>query len=457
MLAFLQPRIGVRGLDASVYLLTSISLREGRGYQIPNGDPIAYWPPGYSWLLSFSEQPLQASRVINTFALGAATGLLYLLARRAQWDGLPASGLSMAMGLGFFRGMANDTRPDMLTYALFLLGVAFLQGGNPHRRFLGYWIWNLLIPLKLIAAVFTPIALGWEWALGEKGRRLELKSRAATLIGWVIIVGAIGLFNHRLSHHAVPHILNIPEVLRAEVPAVSVPEARITYFLFSVPRSMIAYWHGSIRPLGVFLPFCGILTLGVSCLATLRPRLGGPWLRNLGLTILVAVLFLRGVWYFDVGTRITGYGWLLLLLAFRPTPGSYRRWFLYAGIFSGFSILNMLTTNALGANDPRYERLAQELKAKGLPSQKLLTNSFRILDLHVGYPTWPVRGSPSADEGSWFLKVTLPAYDPVSATVWPVSLDSHWREITSIPGAALFQKTGGGQMGTGRGKDEAIP
>ena len=247
------------------------------------------------------------------------------------------------------------------------------------------------------------------------------------------MVGAVAGFNLICAGQIVPHAHTTWETLSWES----------RHFVLSFFRSLLTYWHGPLKGPWVWTFVGTWLLVAAWAVSSLRrdpdPEERRIW--RMGLAILAAVWLLRLIWYFGMEMRLTGYGLLLLALACRPKSGSQARWALYAALSIGFSILNMTTVNALGANDPRYERLAQELKAKGLPSEKLLTNSFRILDLHTGTPTWPVKEIPAADEGAYFLKVTLPAYDPVSATVWPVSLDSHWREVYSVPGATLFQKT----------------
>ena len=109
----LQPRIGIRDVDAYVYIVGAHSIKAGNGFVELNGRPITLWPPGYSLILSLFPDPIIASTAINYLMLGVAAAALYLLARQQGWPWQAALGLGLDMSFGFFRIMATNSAPDV--------------------------------------------------------------------------------------------------------------------------------------------------------------------------------------------------------------------------------------------------------------------------------------------------------------------------------------------------------
>jgi hypothetical protein len=103
------------------------------------------------------------------------------------------------------------------------------------------------------------------------------------------------------------------------------------------------------------------------------------------------------------------------------------------------AVLNAVSVNAFGANDPRYAALSAEVAAKS-PLAGLETNSYHVLDIHERIATEPV-SAVGAGKGREFLWVRLPAYDAIATTVWPVERPSDgWCESAELSGAVLFRR-----------------
>jgi hypothetical protein len=364
--------------------------------------------------------------------------LVYLLARKSDWHWMPALGLAMALGFGFFSGIGTFARPDILTYTLFLLAVFLFGSANSRLQILSYGIWNILIPLKLIAIVFTPAALLVEWLAKDKSSRFkDLHKPALILLGYLATVGAIVIFN----------ILTINQPIPAThgQSSLGIWANAIARFVETIPREFLAYWHGSIQNPLVLVPFCISLALAAWCLMTLRPYAKGNQLRNLAIAVLALSFVLVLVRQFDAGVRLTGYGLLVLFFAFRPATANIRRlgyaWLGYASISFALSAANATTVNSLGINDPRYQAMAYELSSAGLPRETIFTNSYHILDIHTRYATRPTQDLELLGEGAYFLQVTLPNYDGVATIIQPMSPPgSGWCQVVAVPGATLFHK-----------------
>jgi hypothetical protein len=107
-------------------------------------------------------------------------------------------------------------------------------------------------------------------------------------------------------------------------------------------------------------------------------------------------------------------------------------------------IVNGMTVNSLGCNDPRYAELAAQFRSYYKGSETIATNSFHILDLDAYIPSIPVKAHflateitpdvlmsiPVADLDTGahydeFFWVTLPNYDPIAEPVFEMPhLDS---------------------------------
>jgi hypothetical protein len=466
-MAVLHPRIGIRDVDAYAYVVGAYSLQQGEGFHDLNGKPLNHWPPGYSLLLSLFPDPLAASYVVNLVALGFAVTFLYLLAIRAGWDWQLAFSLGLVFGFGFFRMLAAFAKPDILTYSLFLLG-ALLYGTSSRRvQILSYGIWTILIPFKLIAAAFAPGGLMVEWLSSgsrQRPRRRALQI-AIALVACLVPLALVLVFNRDTVAAWIPasHVL----------PGLETPRVVVESLLYSVPRGFLASWIGSLKPPERLLPFLVCVAVGGLALLTLRPAPNQGRLRTLGIVILALILLSNLVRASYGSVRLTGYGLLLILVSLRPR-GSFRGlWYAYALCTVAVGTLNALTVPAFGANDPRYDRLAEDVSQLALPPGELLTNSFHLLDLHERIPTKPVRGAwslqsfepweierPQMDQGNLpgsrnrgrprrpivdpdagFLWVTIPPDELGSEMSWRAWRPGPgWCRTGSVPGAVVYRR-----------------
>jgi hypothetical protein len=190
-----------------------------------------------------------------------------------------------------------------------------------------------------------------------------------------------------------------------------------------------------------------VLVLAIAALVTLRPHPGRERLRNIGITILAVSGMLQIVRQFDGDARLMGYGLTLILLACRPKTGSANRWLLYGAASLALFVANGLATNSEGANDPRYSRLAVAAANAGLPVGEIYSNSSHILDIHIKRATRKATQPTSIGIGAYFLLVSLPRFDAIASTVWPVeSPAGGWCCVWSIPGASLLRRQAAGNL-----------
>ncbi len=433
----LQPRIGVRDVDAYATAVGAFSIQAGQGYRSFTGEAFNHWPPGYSLILSLFSSPLSAALWINYLSLGATAALLYLLTLKSGWHRYACFGLAFSLAVGPFRELATGAKPDILTYALFLGALLLYRRPDKRGHSLSYWVWIALIPLKLITLIIAPAALLAD-VFSEEPSRRPTASRIVILTAvWGSAILGIALFNYL----AVREI--VPSSIRFSAPADLFKS--ILAFFYSIFRFSISHWYGSLQPQGAFFFFLIPLALSLTCLRTLRFDKSRPLLARFGLFFLLLMWVFRLFWNFDTGFRLSGYGLLPLLLAFRPAEKRRWLWLLYAAASLVTAGVNSLTTNAYGANDPRYERLCRSLSSAGLPSGIVFTNSFHLLDLHSKHPSVPVEKIQQLEtlpEGSLFLRVTLPNKDPLATPVWDIpEPDGRWERLLSVEGAVLYRKT----------------
>jgi hypothetical protein len=425
---WLQPRAGVPDADAYAAVVGAYSLRAGSGYRTLLGEALNHWPPGYSALLALFPEPLAASAAINRAGLALAVAGLYDLARRVGWPQGPAAGLSLALGVGFFRLLANAAKPDVLAYALYLAGLGLLGRPGFAARLAGLAVWTLLVPVKTIAVVFTPAGL-----LALRGAAGWAGLAAGGLAALLLVMGAVLVFNTWTLGAALP--------LSYVAPTVGSLAAVPLQLVTSIGRTLLTSWYGSIRAPLVLGAVAVELGVALACLATLRPAAGGaPALRRVGLATLVLSVALQVVRQFESGARLMGYGLLPLLLSWRPGAGVGTRWAAWGVLATVLAVANGTTTNSLGANDPRYASLARAAAAAG-PGQPLYTNSYHLMDLHARVPSRPVEEPASLPPGAWLFRVTLPGHDAVASTVWPVSDPGpDWCPVWGGPGGALLRR-----------------
>jgi|GEM_PF-2363083 len=425
----LHPRIGIRDVDAYAYIVGAYSIQAGHGYTDLLGQPLNHWPPGYSILISFFSHTILVSQIINYLSLGITAAMIFLLARRNRWRQLPAIALAIALTCNFLLRDVTNAKPDALTYLGFLAGIwLWLQG-----RYVGsYLILVALIPFKLIAATFAPAAiLASMWKKYHSGESQNFWPEVVGSIGWVVVMAAIVLFNLKTIHVTFP--------ASHAAPSVGTLVAAAKEFTFSIPRTFLSNWYGSLINPWVLGGFGIVLVTGLICLYSLR-----QFNVNYGIIAILILLFCGLLQLFKSyggSVRLTGYGLVLLILAFRPKVGSENKWAAYAVLSVALCVANTLVANGDGANHVCYETLAYNLKNAGLPNASISTNSFHILDVHVRTPTTPVSDLKEVKD-DYYLLITLPNYDAIATTIQPISsLPDDWREIATFEGASLLQRT----------------
>jgi hypothetical protein len=437
-ITLLQPRIGVTDSDAEAYVLGANAFREGKGYVDRLGNPLNHWPPGYSILLSLAPEPKLASLVVNYLAFGGAVVLLWNLAVYSGWTCVQALGVSLAFGFGFLRHIAVEAKPDILTYALFLLGIRLYLCDQAHGRLLAYFLWTSLIPVKFIAVVFTPGVLLADMYRQGAGRFLAARWKGCVVAGclWLLFLGGTLLFNCFTIHtwmaasHGEPSLTSIlGEVARFG-----------TAFL----RTGLACWYGSIRSLHILGPFAFVLTLGVLSLASLRPSPAGAALRWMGLGVLGLSWVLECIRPFYADPRLMGYGMLLILFGFAPRPTATWVWLAYAVATIGLATDNSFSVARLGLNHPQYELVAKEASRIVPGGAMLYTNASRISDVHAGIPSRTVKNLEGLPKGTWYFEITLPNYDAIAQPIAPPPVrDTSWVQVASFEGATLYRNDTG--------------
>ncbi len=119
-------------------------------------------------------------------------------------------------------------------------------------------------------------------------------------------------------------------------------------------------------------------------------------------------------------------------------------WILYLAVSLITGVVNGMTVNSLGSNDPRYAELAAEFRSHYVGSEIVATNSFHILDLHANIPSNPVDDYAQADHYQKFLWVTLPQFDAVASSVTRMPHPGkEWCEEKSFSGGVLFTRCNG--------------
>jgi hypothetical protein len=426
----LHPRLGIRDVDGYAYIMGARSIHSGRGYYSLIGEPFNTWPPGYSLLLSLFRDPASASLIINYLAFGAAISLLYYLARRLGWTWQAAIGFSVALASGFFQWLASMAHADMLTYALFLFAICCVISG-PARALPGL-IWPLLIPVKLIAIVFLPASIVADWTTKEDWKRLLPSYVTATTATAMSVAGLLAFnFLTTKTWTGEGHSSSSFTVLASSVQS----------FIASVFRSFLFSWYGTIMAPFPMIAFVVCTLLAAICLISLRPTQEGKWCRMYGIGFLVFASLLLCVRSFDFTTRLVGYGLIILIIGFRPAKWANKIWILYGLVSLLIGIINGMITNSLGSNDLRYGALVAELRSYYLGSDIVATNSFHILDLYANIPSMPVANYADADAYGKFFWVTLPQFDAIATSVWPMPRPGKgWCEEKEFFGGVLFAR-----------------
>jgi len=435
---FLHPRLGIRDFDAYAYIMGALSLHRGLGYRGLTGEAFnTYWPPGYSLLLSPFHDPASAALVFNYLSYGAAVGLLSYLARRLGWTWQAGLGFSVILASGFFRLLASSAHADMVTYALFFAAICFAIGGT--ARALPGLIWAFLIPVKLIAIIFVPPSIVADWTTTPTDWKRLFRSYAHAGIATAMSVGGILAFNFYTT-----------KTWTGGHPGTSltVLVSGSLHFMASVPREFFFSWYGTIFTPLRMSAFVVCMTLAVICLISLRPTKEGNWFRMYGAAFLVCAVLLLCVHSFDPQARLLGYGLIMLMLGFRPMEWANKVWIFYGLVSLIIGIINAVTANSLGSNDPRYAALAAEVGAYHPGPDVIATNSFHILDLFAKIPSIPVASYAEAEAYKKFfwsryhISMPLPAlYGRCLAPKRDGARNENFLEVCSLRDASELYRT----------------
>lgn len=222
--------------DGHVYHHGALGIAAGRGFSFEGGDPNGYWPPGYSWFLSWFE-PLtggsfsgwivpnlllaaglilaQAALAQACFGRRAGVAAAWLAACHPSWILLPTSGLSENLFLVLLTGFAavavcNWRTVTAVTLLGTMLGAAILT--------------------RPTALVLPAIHLGAAWCARIPLRKGLAHVACATALGLVLCVpwglrqqrvfGAFNLSSFNggpvlwMGNHDGPPTTDIPERFR---------------------------------------------------------------------------------------------------------------------------------------------------------------------------------------------------------------------------------------------------
>jgi len=423
----LKPYIGITDIDAIAYIEGTQSIRAGNGFVYLAGQQIGSWPVGYSLILALFPDVILASQIINYAAFGLTCSLIYYLFRKSGWDFWSTLGLVMALGFGFLRIISTNAKPDILTYAIFFIGV-ILYVHSDRYSFLAYIFWNLLIPLKYIALVFTPAGLLLSIILE---RRIKWFSAAIALFTWILCLGSHIAFNYWRLGSATP----------AKTMNVSIYLQEIGDFSKSTGRTFLASWYGSLNSSSLILVLFVIsLVLAILSYATLRPQ--KQWQANqpalLGLIIFALIWLLLTIRSFDAGPRLHGYAMLLILTFFIPVKRLGRIWLVYGTMILLLAVLNVRLHDASGLNHPNYRAVTSDIEREltGYENVKIYTNTFHMLPVLAGIPASQVIAtteleSLNLEKGrDLYVLITLPNYDAIMTPILEVDpnalLDVGW-------------------------------
>ncbi len=435
--AVLNPRIGIRDIDAYAYIIGARSIAAGRGYTDLAGAYLNHWPPLYSYVLSRFPEPLPAALAVNYVCLGLAAALLYLVLRRCGWQMAAAAGVTIAFAAGFFRVLATAAKPDIIAFALFLAGLYLHRHGSTASRTGAYLAWAAAIPFKYIAVTFIPAALIAEAAVAKPKRVAEWLAGAAA---WLASIFGVLLFNRITSGEAVPSTHPAPLFGRLEW---------IAHALYSIPRQMLSHWYGPLWQAPAIYIAGAVSLCGFACLAFLRPGPDRRWQLAFAAAILGMTFAIGAAKAIEASVRIIGYGCIAVLCSFAPAVSARVRalWAAYAAAAVAGAAVNAAWIDSAGANDPRYRPMALAISRCLPKDMDVATNSFHLLDLHAGAYTTPLKSPSEARQFPFLLWVTLPRFDPVATAVSPLPRPADgWCEVCTVQGAALYRNCGAGKV-----------
>jgi hypothetical protein len=433
-----QPRIGVLDQDAYAYIVGAYSLQAGSGYRELVGEALNHWPPGYSWLLSLFSNPLAAAQLINYVSFGCAVAVTFLLARRARWTTVPAVCVALVLGAGFFKHLATNAAPDILTYAAFLTATYLFITGSAASRCTALAVYAALIPVKLIATPFTPAAL---LALLGTSRPRKLRQHmgliAFGLATWGLALGGTLIFNYVSIGVLIPeshHIASMESMLSG-----------LLLFPRSMLRDVVSFWAGSILTIEGVLLFLAILSAAVFALITVRTNASSDrFLLTFGLFVLLLSFSMSLARDFSMEARLLAYGPVVMLFGFHSLRGSQPRWVAYALAACLVSVVESVAINRFGLNDERFSVLTRDAVASGVPRQSVYTNFPKLMDVQERVATIGVESPaaiPRPQSTDVFLWFDVPWDDESTRNLRRIDRPAEgWCATWRLTGAELFER-----------------
>lgn len=423
----LHPHIGAVDIDALYYLFGASSLKRGMGYLgLFDQIPAHTWPPGYSLLLSLFSDPFLGATTINFISYFLAIWLVCFLLQWFGWNPLAAVGLTLAVGSGFFRGLALQAKPDILTYALFLLGLSFYLRVD-RLRLWAFLLWNFLSPIKLIALIFTPAALLSSYFVEKK--RFSKRVVFFVFATWLVPLACVVVFNLATIgkiYHFPPHHTDSHQVMKA-----------ILSLFFGIFRNFLCEWFGSLRG-PQLIPFLLTSTSAIFAYSTLRFSNSSVVPKSYAIFLLILSFLLLREYLGQV--RLLGYGLIVFLLATTPKERMTPLWIIYGVSSFLLSFWNLTTVPSQGANAVGIKEIAQHLSSIVIPTQPLPSNSYYVVDLHGPVRTRPIRNWDEIRKQDLFLWIKIPQQDDQSGLVWSLKPPPDWCLVMDMPGASLFRR-----------------
>lgn len=432
--SLVQPRLGVTDCDAEAYVMGARSLRAGLGYIDLAGNHLNHWPVGYSWILSLFPIAQNAAWLINLLSLGVATLFILLLTARVGWPFWQRIALALIFGTGFFAHLSFYVKPDVLSYAVFLVGVWFYLRDGRANRIIGLVLCAFLIPIKLIAVTFAPALLfsdlvALKWRVFFRKRQWEL---GIGLLCWLLGLGAVLLHNHFSLHGMTPESYGSPLI------GIVLGEAR--RFVGDFFRAGLAIWYGSIRELRILIPVALVAVLGLACVSSLRRN------RAVFVPLLIGSAVLSLSWMMELyrvfyaSPRLMGYGMVIMLLGYIPRKRFTAMWLIYGVAVACLTAYNQTAIVSLGINYPMYEQTAQEVAANVPGETKVVyTNTAHLLDLHANRLSKLTTNLEALPSGSIYWYADMPNLDAINQPIVKLAAPD-WPQIKQFANGSLYRK-----------------
>ncbi|MDP6419035.1 MAG: glycosyltransferase family 39 protein [Candidatus Krumholzibacteria bacterium] len=221
LLAFLLRLIWILTLESRIfwydgqeYLRLAHSILSGAGYRDANGDPTAYWPPGYPFFVAVSGAKILGVRLMQAL-LGALTVPLAFLAARRIFGTRPALLAAFFVTIyplyiyaaGSFYAISLQT---LLMLSVFALCHRALEKDRQSSALLAgiFGAWAALTSASALPALLLAAA----WLKTERWRRGSLRRGFRLALVFILpillSVGAWTLRNHHHFGRPVPVSLN---------------------------------------------------------------------------------------------------------------------------------------------------------------------------------------------------------------------------------------------------------